>query len=106
MSNGTINFMPDEIKRAREVLGISEKSTIREIKSAYRNLWYKHHPDTGKADNDKDNAQFTEMKHAYDTIINYCENYEISFSPEKTRSKEYDHMTRFYDGWIGDFKKK
>ena len=57
-----------------KILGIERTATDKEIKSAYRNLAKKHHPDmTGKCEEDE---QFKDIQEAYSTLID----------PEKRRS--------------------
>ena len=47
-----------------EILGISETSTLLEVKRAYKRLAQKHHPDKGG-----DAEKFKQIKSAYDLII-------------------------------------
>ena len=61
-----------------DVLGVSKNATNKEIKSAFRKLAQKYHPDAGG-----DEAKFKEISEAYDTLSN-----------EKKR-KEYDQMLAF-----------
>ncbi len=99
-----MELTPALIQEAREILGVGEWATIREIKSTYRALWQKCHPDTRNAANGQENERFAELKRAYDILMQYCENYVISFKEEKVRAQEYDHYKKFYDGWLGDLK--
>ncbi len=61
-----------------DVLGVSKNATDKEIKSAFRKLAQKYHPDAGG-----DEQKFKEISEAYDTLSN-----------EKKR-KEYDQMLMF-----------
>ena len=61
-----------------DVLGVSKDASDKEIKTAFRKLAQKHHPDAGG-----DEAKFKEISEAYDTLSN----------PEKR--KEYDQMLMF-----------
>ncbi|VDI13536.1 Hypothetical predicted protein, partial [Mytilus galloprovincialis] len=47
------------------VLGVSRKSTISEIKTAYRKLAKHMHPDKKTFDKDKDAEQFRKLVDAY-----------------------------------------
>jgi DnaJ-class molecular chaperone len=60
-----------------KILNVSETSTKEEIKSAYRKLAAKHHPDRGG-----DTARFQEIQSAYDVLGD----------PEKRQ--EYDHQRK------------
>ena len=48
-----------------DVLGVSKNATDKEIKSAFRKLAQKYHPDAGG-----DEAKFKEISEAYDTLSN------------------------------------
>lgn len=61
-----------------DVLGVSKNASDKEIKSAFRKLAQKYHPDAGG-----DEAKFKEISEAYETLSN-----------EKKR-KEYDQMLMF-----------
>lgn len=64
-----------------EILGVSESSSQDEIKSAYRNLAKKHHPDVnhGKDDSEK---EFKKVQEAYDTLS------------DETKKQRYDFMRK------------
>ena len=100
------DITPEMVDAARTVLGLGEGATISEIRSVYRVLWQQLHPDRGgkKGENEK----LAELKRAYDIIMKFCENYEISFysGNVKNAKKEYNYLMRIYDGWLGDLKKK
>lgn len=59
-----------------DILGVSKSASDKEIKSAFRKLAQKYHPDAGG-----DEAKFKEISEAYETL-----------SDEKKR-KEYDQMS-------------
>lgn len=61
-----------------DVLGVSKNASDKDIKSAFRKLAQKYHPDRGG-----DEAKFKEISEAYETLSN----------PEKR--KEYDMMLQF-----------
>ena len=56
-----------------EILGIDTKASQKEVKSAFRKLARKHHPDVNG-----DPAKFREIYEAYDVLIdsNKRENYD------------------------------
>jgi len=50
---------------------------------------------------------FKKISHAKDLLESYCLNYRYSFREKDVKKnimpkEEYDHLKRFYDGWIGD----
>ncbi|MBN2160120.1 MAG: J domain-containing protein [Spirochaetes bacterium] len=94
----------DMILKAKAILCIGEPTTIRKIKSSYRKLWHKNHPDKRADNDDETHERLAELKRSYDTLMQYCENYEISFNNKEKGPRGYDHAMRFYDGWLGDLK--
>lgn len=97
-----------EIDEARRILGLDKEASMEEIKGAFRDLALKFHPDRCE-DKDKKCCEemFKKVNHAKDIIVSYCANYRFSFAEKEvkknTMSKaEYDHLKRFYDGWLGD----
>jgi molecular chaperone DnaJ len=64
-----------------KILGVSETATPKEIKSAYRKLSRKYHPDTNSGDAAAE-EQFKEISAAYDVV------------GDETKRKEYDEARR------------
>jgi len=97
-----------KIDEARKLLGLDKEATLKEIKAAYRKLSLEYHPDRCK-DHDKKECQeiFKKVNHANDILVSYCAGYSYSFKEKDVRrnamGKEfYEHLKRFYDGWLGD----
>jgi len=97
-----------QIDEARKLLGLGEYASLEEIKSAYRGLALKYHPDRCKGEKKKEcEEMFKKISHARDILMSYCAGYKYSFkendAERNTMSKEYyEHLKRFYDGWWGD----
>ncbi|MBU1853695.1 MAG: DnaJ domain-containing protein [Candidatus Omnitrophica bacterium] len=97
-----------EIYEARKTLGLDESVTLQEIKSAYKKLALKYHPDRCKDGKKKEcEEMFKKITHANDILMVYCAGYRYSFKEKdvkrNTMDKElYEHLKRFYDGWLGD----
>jgi curved DNA-binding protein CbpA len=98
----------EEIDSARKILRLSEEASIKEIREAFRSLSLKYHPDRC-LDNEKENCKelFKKISHAKDLLEAYCLNYRYSFREKDIRKntmsrEEYEHLRKFYDGWIGD----
>ena len=70
--------MPQGNKTFYDVLGVSKNASDKEIKSAFRKLAQKYHPDAGG-----DEAKFKEISEAYETLSN----------PDK--KKQYDQLLMF-----------
>jgi len=74
-----------EISAARKILELPERSTMPEIKSNYRRLLAKWHPDKTK-ENKEECAEMTrKIISAYQTILDYCLKYQYSFSEETVK---------------------
>ena len=73
----------EDINAARILLDLPERATMKDIKSQYRALIRKWHPDRCQADNVTCKEMTTRLIAAYKLIINYCKNYEFSFSKEE-----------------------
>lgn len=67
-----------QTKSYYDILGVSKNASDKEIKTAFRKLAQKYHPDAGG-----DEAKFKEISEAYDTLSN----------PQKR--KEYDQLLMF-----------
>ena len=100
----------NEIDEARKTLGLGETATREEIKSAYKKLALKYHPDKCKGGKKKECEEaFKKIAHANEVLMNYCAGYKYSFKEKavkgNTMDKEFhDHLKRFYDGWWGDLE--
>jgi len=69
-----------EITEARTILGLTETASLKTVKSAYRAMLAKWHPDRCR-DNPETCADMTrKIVGAYKTITEYCANYRFSFS--------------------------
>jgi len=97
-----------QIDEARKLLGLGEYASLEDIKSAYKELALKYHPDRCKGEKKKDcEEMFKKISHAKDVLMNYCAGYKYSFkendAKRSTMSKEYyEYLKRFYDGWWGN----
>ena len=98
-------IMPMTIAAARSLLGIGETASIRNIQTAYRRLWRTHHPDSGAASSPEAHARLAELKRAYAAVMDYCEGFDIPLEGGSPGTDGYDHVERFYDGWLGRIKR-
>jgi preprotein translocase subunit Sec63 len=73
------------ITEARKLLGLTEQATMTEIKSSYRKLIRKYHPDkSGEATPDQPEMA-VKIIAAYRTIMAYCNQYRFSFEKEEVQ---------------------
>jgi preprotein translocase subunit Sec63 len=70
----------EEITKARQILGLYEFATLKDIKDKYRELLKEWHPDLCMENEDSRKEKTIEIIKAYRTIMNYCEHYRFSFS--------------------------
>ncbi len=78
-----------EIMDAKRILGLPDRASREEIKSRYRNLLNRWHPDKCP-DKDKDGQEkCIEMTRkiisAYEVIIAYCDQYKYSFEKDEIK---------------------
>jgi DnaJ-class molecular chaperone len=94
------NFM--EIDEARKLLGLGEAATLKEIKSAYRRMAHRHHPDKRSGANTAENETMKRLNWAYKLLMDYCANYKYTFREEDV-ARTYPHdeyLRRYYYGWF------
>ncbi len=72
----------DVITEAADILGLPEKATMKTIKSSYKELIKKWHPDTCGEESEKCKVMTQKIVRAYRIILNYCNNYPYSFTKE------------------------
>ncbi|VBB43183.1 DnaJ-class molecular chaperone with C-terminal Zn finger domain [uncultured Desulfatiglans sp.] len=94
-----------EITAAREVLGLPERATLKQIKTHYRMLLEKWHPDRSADDADERHEMTRRIIEAYRTIMDYCDHYRYSFEEDDIRknlSPEDWLIERFGEPLWGD----
>ncbi len=92
-----------EIEEARRLLELGDAATLMEIRSGYKRLAQRHHPDKhgGTADNTE---VMKRLNWAYKLLIGYCDEYRYSFRKEDIARtyphEEYlrKHRYRWFDG--------
>ncbi len=72
----------DKLIKAKTLLGLSDKATLSEIKTRYKNLMKQWHPDTHPDDEQTAHEMSIQINEAYATLIEYCEKYEYNFDEE------------------------
>lgn len=67
----------DELKAAIRVFGLGERATLQEIKTRYRELAKRYHPDAGDRG---DAEEIYQVNEANRVIMEYVESYRFCFS--------------------------
>jgi DnaJ-class molecular chaperone len=90
-----------EIEEARKLLGLGEAATLKEIKTAYRKLAHRHHPDKrSSVDSEENEEAMKRLNWAYKLLMDYCNEYKYSFKEEDV-ARTYPH-----DEYLRTFKEK
>lgn len=81
-----------DIKKALNVLNIPPFVTKAEIKKRYKELAYSYHPDRSD-----DSEKMAEINLAYETIMEYIDNYRYSFDSDEIAKQlpDVSHSTNF-----------
>jgi DnaJ-class molecular chaperone len=82
-------FVAAEIDQARKLLGLGERASMAEIKIAYRQMCKQWHPDV-VTDETTATRKMKDINAAYRLLLEYCESYRFSFSPEEIESFDPD----------------
>jgi hypothetical protein len=88
------------IPEAAEVFGISGRMSLNAIHARFHELVRKWHPDVAEYDPDIAHATFIRIKEAYDILVDYSMNYELSFQAEDI-IKTADNASKEY--WMSHF---
>ena len=91
-----------EIDEARRVLCLGEAVTLKEIKSTYRRMAHRYHPDKRSNDEDAETDTIKRLNWAYKLLTDYCSDYKYSFREEDVvRTYPHDEYLRKYShGWF------
>jgi DnaJ-class molecular chaperone len=92
----------EEINEARRLLGLGEAATTKEIKSAYRRLAHRYHPDKRVNATTDDEERMKRLNQAYKLLTDYCNNYKYSFREEDVaRTYPYEeHVRKWREKWF------
>jgi len=87
--------------KAKSLLGLREKSSLQEIKSKYKYLMKKWHPDKHRDDIEKATQMSMDINEAYTTILEYCNSYEYPFDEESIKKSTYSPAEWWNDKFGG-----
>jgi len=86
------------IKEALQLLGVSNKVTLRDIRKNYKRLLKEWHPDKCKGSKQECTEMTAKINGAYKVLLGYVENYIISFD-----NKSYENMEHKDSLWEEQF---
>jgi len=94
----------NEIDDARKLLRLEDTATLSEIKSAYRKLAQRYHPDK-HSDRDDDTEVMKKLNWAYRLLMKYCDDYKHSFLEEDIARTypEEEYLRTYYDRFFDNF---
>jgi len=87
--------------KAKTLLGLRESSSIKEIKNKYKNLMKKWHPDKHTQNPDKATQMSMQINDAYETVLEYCSNYEYPLDEETIKKATYSPSEWWHDKFGG-----
>lgn len=94
-----------KIDEARRLLELGETATMKEIKSSYRRLAQRYHPDKhGNPDSERDETM-KRVNQAYNLLMDYCADYRFCFKREdvaRTHPEEEDYKN-WQEKWSSFF---
>ncbi len=82
---------------ARDTLGLADRTTITEIKQAYRRLSKRHHPDLTRQGDEEAHERMIRLSEAYQLLLRYCAGYCFPLKP--TTDERFDPE----DWWMDRF---
>ncbi len=83
--------------KSKTLLGLREKSTLKEIKQKYKMLMKKWHPDKHPDEIQKATKMSAQINEAYKTILEYCTNYEYPLDEESIKQATYTPEEWWHD---------
>jgi hypothetical protein len=90
------------VPEAAAVLTLPDRASLNEITARFRELAKEWHPDVSDHGPAESHEAFIRIRDAYQILVEYCTNYQISFKPgdihkgSEYNSKEF-WMSRFGD---------
>jgi len=90
------------VLEAAQVLDIPGRASLYDIHTLFRELAKAWHPDISRHDPKISHTRFIRVREAYEILVDYCMNFEISFLQEDiSKGTDYDSrefwMSRFGD---------
>ncbi len=77
----------EELIKAKTLLGLSDRTTLAEIKYHYKQLMKEWHPDKHPDNVEKAKEMSILINSAYEKILNFTKHYTLDFSESSIRSQ-------------------
>ncbi len=79
------DYTATAVMKAAEILGVTDRASLNEIRGRYRNLMKESHPDVADSDVSSSHRTAVELNRAYELLVGYCMNYRFTFRLEEIR---------------------
>jgi DnaJ-class molecular chaperone len=89
----------ESILKAKTLLGLHDKASLAEIKTRYKNMMHRWHPDKHPDDTDAANAMSARINDAYRILLEYVKQYEYRFDEEYLKEKYQSPQ----EWWVNKF---
>ena len=92
----------EEINKARKLFGLGEFASLDEIKQAYRNKAFLHHPGRSDSKNAEGDEMMKSFNQAYELLLEYRSQYKYSFREDDIDRAFPDeaYVRRYVYGWF------
>ena len=77
----------EALLKAKTLLGLSDRSTLDDIKYRYRLLMKQWHPDVHPQDQDKAKEMAASINEAYKLLLEFCKHYQYDLSEESINTR-------------------
>jgi len=77
----------EELLKAKTLLGLHDKATLSEIKTRYKSLMHKWHPDKHPDDPDTATVMSAKINEAYRLLLDYVKHYEYRLDEDYLKEK-------------------
>jgi len=97
-----LQYNYQDIKKALELLGLQETTTIAEIKKRYRALLKEWHPDAAKVNIDQSKEMTQKIVQSYQILMDYSAHFKISFKKETVNQTMATHDEKWWANRFGE----
>lgn len=92
----------NEIDEVRRLLKLPEAATLKEIRSAYRRMAHRYHPDKHQGTSGDQVEKMKRLNRAYKVLLDYCNAYKYGFLEEDV-ARTYpfeENLGKWRDKWF------